>query len=105
MEYRIAMNAPVVTPARRTPLVLAALVLIAILAFAGGSRLVTRLKANEKRIAFHAFEAGLTQVNAGHPDHALDDFRAALTYDRDNSLYQLSLARALRDTGRLDESE
>jgi tetratricopeptide (TPR) repeat protein len=105
MEYRIAMNSPVVRLARRTPFVLAALTLIAILAFAGVSRLVTRLKANERRIAFHAFEAGLTEFNAGHPERALGDYRAALSYDRDNSLYQLSLARALRETGRLDESQ
>jgi len=100
------MDSPAPTAqARRTPLVLAALTIIAILGFAGVSRLVTRLKANEKRIAFHAFEAGLAEFQAGHPERALDDFRAALSYDRDNPQYQLSLARALRDTGRLDESE
>jgi tetratricopeptide (TPR) repeat protein len=92
-------------PARRTPLVLALLLAIGIVGFAGVSRLVTRLKANEKRIAFHAFEAGLTAVQNGDSEAALDDFRAALSYDRDNPEYQLSLARALRDTGRLDESE
>lgn len=91
--------------ARRTPLVLAVLTLIAILAFAAVSRLVTRLKANERQIGWHAYEAGLTQAQAGHLENALDDFRAALTYDRDNPQYQLSLARALRDTGRLNESE
>jgi tetratricopeptide (TPR) repeat protein len=106
MEYRNAMNssAPRST-ARRTPLVLAALTLIAIVGFAAVSRLVARLKANEKQIAWHAFEAGLAEMQAGHPERALDDFRAALTCDRDNPSYQLSLARALRDTGRLDESE
>ena len=99
------MNSPVARPAHRTPLVLAALTLIAILGFAGVSRLVTRFKASEKHIAFRAFQAGLTQFNAGHSELALDEFRSALTYDRDNPLYQLGLARALRDTGRLDESE
>jgi tetratricopeptide (TPR) repeat protein len=91
--------------ARRTPLVLAVLTLIAILAFAAVSRLVTRLKANEKQIGWHAYEAGLIQAQAGHLENALDDFRAALTYDRDNPKYQLSLARALRDTGRFNEAE
>src|ERR1700740_2656970 len=91
--------------ARRTPLVLAVLTLIAILAFAAVSRLVTRLKANEKQIGWHAYEAGLNQAPDGHPQNALDSFRAALPYDRDNPQYQLSLARALRDTGRLNESE
>ena len=100
------MNTPAARPpVRRTPLVLAVLILIAVIGFAIVSRLVTRLKANEKQIGWHAFEAGLTQANAGHPEQALDDFRTALIYDPDNSNYQLSLARALRETGRLDESK
>jgi tetratricopeptide (TPR) repeat protein len=105
MEYRIAMNPPVQSLARRTPLVLAVLVLTAVVGFAAVSRLVSRLKANEKRIAYHAFEAGMAAYEGNDPDRALDDFRAALSYDRDNPTYQLSLARALRDTGRLDESQ
>lgn len=106
MKYRIAMNPlPPKLLARRTFLVLAALTALAILSFAAVSRLVTRLKANEKRIAWHAYQAGLAEVRAGRPASALDDFRAALSYDRDNPDYQLSLARALRETGRLDESE
>ena len=91
--------------ARRTLLVVVALTAGAVASFAAVSRLVSRLKANEKQIAWHAYEAGLIEVRAGRPELALDDFRAALSYDRDNSEYQLSLARALRDTGRLDESE
>jgi tetratricopeptide (TPR) repeat protein len=79
--------------------------LIAVVGFALVSRLVTRLKANEKQIAWHAYEAGLAEVSAGRPERALDDFRAALVYDSDNSVYQLNLARALRETGRLNESE
>jgi len=105
MEYRTAMNLPTTTLARRTPLVIAALVTTAILAFAAVSRLVSRLRANENRIAYHAFEAGMAAYQGNDPEGALDDFRAALSYDRDNPTYQLSLARALRDTGRLDESE
>jgi len=85
--------------------VLAVLTLIAIAAFAAVSRLVTRLKANEKQIGWHSFEAGVAEVQSGRPERALDDFRAALSYDRDNPQYQLSLARALRDTGRLNEAE
>lgn len=105
MEYRNAMNPRAPTLARRTPLVLVVLFATAILGFAAVSRLVIRLKANEKRIAYHAFEAGMAAYRANDPDRALDDFRAALSYDRDNPTYQLSLARALRDAGRLDESE
>jgi tetratricopeptide (TPR) repeat protein len=105
MEYRNRMNPPVQTLARRTPLVLAALIATAVLGFSAVSHLVTRLKANEKSIAYHAYEAGMAAYQRNDRERALDDFRAALTYDRDNPSYQLSLARALRDTGRLDESE
>jgi tetratricopeptide (TPR) repeat protein len=106
MEYRNAMNPPAPrSTARSTPLVLVVLTLIAIAAFAAVSRLVTRLKANEKQIGWHSFEAGVAEVQSGRPERALDDFRAALSYDRDNPQYQLSLARALRDTGRLNEAE
>ena len=100
------MNPPAPrTLARRTPLVLAVLTVIAIVGFIAVSRLVARLKANQKQIAWHAYEGGLLEVQANRPERALDDFRAALSYDHDNPRYQLSLARALRDTGRLDESE
>ncbi len=106
MELHAAMNDTAPRPlARRTPLVLAVLILIAVIGFAVVSRLVTRLKANEKGIARHAYQAGLSEVKAGRPERALDDFRAALVYDADNPEYQLNLARALRETGRLDESE
>src|SRR5207249_12002659 len=104
--FAVSMNfIPSRPVAGRTPLVLAVLTLIAIVGFAIVARLVTRLKANEKSIAWHAYEAGLVEVKAGRPDRALDDFRAALVYDADNPEYQLNLARALRETGRLDESE
>ena len=106
MEFQDAMNDNAPRPlARRTPLVLAVLTLIAIAGFALVSRLVTRLKANEKGIARHAYESGLSEVKAGRPERALDDFRASLVYGVDNPEYQLNLARALRETGRLDESE
>ena len=39
-----------------------------------------------------------------NPEQAVDNFRGALAYDRSNDQYQLNLARALRDTGRTDES-
>jgi tetratricopeptide (TPR) repeat protein len=98
----LAVHTP---PARRTVLVLVALTLIAILAFALVSRLVTRYKANERQLAWHVYEQGMSLYKAGDPARALDNFRTALTYDPDNFEYQLSLARALRDSGNLAESE
>ena len=51
-------------------------------------------------------DANIVVINTcGFIDAAVEEFRAALTCDPSNSQYQLSLGRALRDTGRLDQAE
>src|SRR5450755_904356 len=90
---------------RRPPVIVASLALLAVLAFLGVNRLVTRFREQEKALARHLYERVLQAQSAGQPERAVGDFRAALSYARDNSDYQLSLARALRDTGRTAESE
>ena len=100
------MNAASLTAfTRRPPVIFAILALVAGLAFLGVSRLVNRFREQEKAVARHLYERGLQAQREGHPERALGDFRAALSYARDNFDYQLSLARALRDTGRTAESE
>ena len=89
----------------RLPVVITALTAIAVAGFVLVSHLVTRYRANTRQIAWHLYQRGLADANAGNMSRALDDFRAALTYDPGNSHYQLSLARVLRDSGRLSESE
>jgi tetratricopeptide (TPR) repeat protein len=98
------MSSPRPPVARRILVAIAALTAITILFFALVSRLVARFQANEKAIARHVFAHGLAFYQAGDVAHALDDFRTALTYDPDNTQYQLNLARALRDTGKLPEA-
>jgi tetratricopeptide (TPR) repeat protein len=90
---------------RRPPVIVAGLVVVAVLAFLGVNRLVTRFREQEKALARHLYERGVQAQGAGQPERAVGDFRAALSYARDNFDYQLSLARALRDTGRTAESE
>lgn len=90
---------------RRPPVIIASLVAVTVLAFLGMDRLVTRFHEQQKALARHLYERGLEAQSAGQPERAVGDFRAALSYARDNSDYQLSLARALRDTGRTAESE
>jgi tetratricopeptide (TPR) repeat protein len=90
---------------RRPPFIFAILALIAVLAFAGVHRLVNRFHEQQKALARHLYERGTQAQSAGESERALADFRAALGYARDNFDYQLSLARALRDTGRTAESE
>src|SRR5579862_1840308 len=91
--------------ARRAPVILATLLVVAVLAVLGVNRLVNRFHEQEKALARHLYERGFHAQTVGNPEAALGDFRAALTYDHNNFQYQLSLARALRDTGRTAEAE
>jgi tetratricopeptide (TPR) repeat protein len=85
--------------------VIASLTVLAVLAFLGVGRLVNRFQEQQKALARHLYQQGLEEQQAGKPELALVHFRDALTYDRDNFQYQLSLARALRDSGRTSEAE
>jgi tetratricopeptide (TPR) repeat protein len=100
------MNRVTLEPITRRPaVVIAGLVILTVVAFLAVNRLVHRFREQEKAWARHLFESGQTALLAGKPEEALEDLRAALTYSRDNFQYQLALARALRDTGRTEESE
>ena len=93
---------------RSAPLVLLVLTLMAAAGFAAVSHLVARFNANQQSRGRKLYALGLEDVNARRFDDAIAAFRAALTCDPSNSQYQLSLARALRDSGdplRLDEAE
>jgi tetratricopeptide (TPR) repeat protein len=90
---------------RRAPVIVAGLVVVTVLAFLGVNRLVNRFREQEKALARHLYEHGMQAQSAGQPERAVESFRAALGYAHDNFDYQLSLARALRDTGRTAESE
>ncbi len=90
---------------RSAVVVLLVLTLAAVAAFAAVSHLVARFNANQQARGRKLYAQGVADLNAGKPDRATDEFRAALTCDRGNTQYQLSLGRALRDMGRLDEAE
>jgi len=90
---------------RSAPVILVFLTLAAAAAFAAVSHLVTRYRANQISRSHKLYEAGLADMNSGNSARAIDEFRAALTGDSGNSQYQLSLGRALRDAGHLDEAE
>jgi len=98
---------PKVIP-RSAPMILLVLTLAAVTGFAAVGHLVTRYTANQQSRGRKLYELGLESVRANRYDDAIAAFRAALTCDRTNSQYQLSLARALRDSNdprRLDEAE
>lgn len=93
---------------RSAPIILVVLTLAAVVAFAAVSHLVARYNANQQSRGRKLYVQGLAAAGAGRYDNAIDAFRAALTCDPANSQYQLSLARALRDSNdprRLDEAE
>lgn len=90
---------------RSAVVVLLLLTVAAIAGFAAVGHLVTRYNLNQQSRGRKLYAQGQDEVEAGDYDHAIEAFRAALISDHDNPQYQLSLARALRDTGRLDEAE
>jgi tetratricopeptide (TPR) repeat protein len=90
---------------RSAVFVLLVLTLAAVAAFAAVSHLVTRFNLNQQARGRKLYAQGLVDVSAHNSTLAIEEFRAALTCDSNNSQYQLALGRALRDTGRLDEAE
>jgi tetratricopeptide (TPR) repeat protein len=89
-------------------MILLALTLAAATGFAAVGHLVSRFTLNQQARGRKFYEIGLADANAKQYEKAIADFRAALSCDPTNSQYQLSLARALRDSGvprRLEEAE
>jgi len=100
------MNDNSLQPIATSPTVaISVLTVLALLGFLGVSRFANRFHEQEKALARHLYQQGLTEQQQGKPNLAIDHFRAALGYDRDNFQYQLSLARALRDSGRTEEAK
>lgn len=103
MSWRLPKLVP-----RSAPIILLVLTLAAATGFAAVGHLVARYNANQQSRGRKLYAQGLTAAGAGRYDDAIAAFRAALTCDPANSQYQLSLARALRDSNdprRLDEAE
>jgi len=103
MSWRLPKLVP-----RSAPIILLVLTLAAVTGFAAVGHLVARYNANQQSRGRKLYALGLTAAGAGRYDDAIAAFRAALTCDPANSQYQLSLARALRDSNdprRLDEAE
>ena len=89
-------------------MILLVLTLAAVTGFAAVGHLVTRYTANQQARGRKLYELGSENARANRYDAAIAAFHAALTCDPTNSQYQLSLARALRDSNdprRLDEAE
>ena len=81
------------------------LLLIAIAGFFAVNHLVTRFHEQEKALGRRLYGYAQAEQAKGDMDRAIPYLRAAISYSRDDGNYQLSLARALRDTGRTEEAE
>src|SRR5689334_6821714 len=85
--------------------VFALLLLISVVAFIAVNHLVSRFHEQEKALSRRLYAQALAEQSAGEGDRAIPYLRAAISYSPGNPQYQLSLARALRDTGRTEEAE
>ncbi len=89
----------------RPSAVIALLLALAVVGWIGVTQLVQVFHRRLHHLASTQFEEGEVEMKAGHPNRAIAFFHAALSYSPEDPDYQLNLARALRDTGRLDESQ
>jgi tetratricopeptide (TPR) repeat protein len=89
-------------------MILVVLTIAAATGFAAVGHLVSRYTANQQSRGRKLYNLGLADAGEGRYGEAIAEFRGALSCDPTNSQYQLSLARALRDSNdprRLDEAE
>jgi len=86
---------------RETFLVFTFVVLIALFIATGFAAKLYHAK--EDALAKEWYTRGEAELQAGRADVALEHFRNALAYSRDNALYRLRLAPALVAAGRLQE--
>jgi tetratricopeptide (TPR) repeat protein len=91
--------------AQREALVSLVLAAIAIAAFAAVLGLTTRFHSWQASLAERMYGRGEHDLEAGRAARAVEDFRSALAFDRDNSVYQFRLAQALEAEGQLDQAE
>jgi len=91
--------------AHQPPVVLVALLLIAIVGFAAVHRLVNRFESRQGVLAAQIFYRGLSEQKNKNFEMAIADFRAALSYSPDNYTYELSLAKALIASQRFSEAD
>lgn len=90
---------------RREALILFTLLAITISALAGVSALVRRFNSWQDKLAQRMNQRGQFALEAGQPALAINFFRSALSFNRDNAAALLNLAESLIAENRLDEAE
>ena len=94
--------APLTAGAR--PRLLLALSLALVPAFAATTAITQGYKAEQRRLASEWFERGGTALDEGRPEEAIEAFRTALTFSREDRTFRLRLAQALAASGRTTEA-
>ncbi len=98
------MREKIETYLTRRPVVLALLFLAAIVFFAAVTALSRAFQAQQTALADRWFARGVADLNAQRYAGAVQDFRSALRYSRDDYSYQLNLAEALMGLQKTDEA-
>lgn len=89
---------------KRQPVTLALLTGLAVVSFLAVSALARIHDAQRESLAERWAQRGVDNLNADNYSAAIEDFRTALLYSRDNAAYRLSLAEALMGLKREDEA-
>ena len=90
---------------RRQPVTLALLTALMVVFFLAVTALARVHDSQRESLAERWAQRGVDSLNTGKYRPAVEDFRTALLYSRDNGAYQLSLAEALMGLKRDDEAE
>lgn len=80
---------------RQRPVMLGVFTALAVIFFLFTSGLARLYRAQRESLGTRWFGRGVTELNAKNYSGAVNDFRSALLYSRDNYTYQLNLAEAL----------
>jgi predicted Zn-dependent protease len=97
-----ALKQPASIGAGRPVLVWLALALIP--AFGVTTAVVKAYRSEQRRLAADWFDRGETALVGGRPEDAIEAFRNALTFSRENPVFRLQLARALAAANRPAEA-
>jgi tetratricopeptide (TPR) repeat protein len=89
---------------KREPLILALLSAMAVLSFLAVSGLSRIYRAQQQSLGNRWFTRGVQDLKQRRYERAVNEFRTALLYSRDNYDYQLDLAEALIGLKRTDEA-
>lgn len=85
-------------------LILVVVIVLLIALFALTQYVVRLHRQTESSLAQNWFSRGERAMKVGYPDIAAEDYRTALTYDRENDEYRLRLAQSLLAADHLNEA-